>query len=122
MNNGLSGKLYYSSSEVSEMLELEPSVLRFWEGEFSQLRPKRNRAGNRMYREKDIKLIQEIKRLTRDEGHTIAGAKKKLQESSHKPVHELVEKNPTPSEPMTESELVLWMRSELLGIRAELDS
>lgn len=75
-------KLYYSSSEVSAMLELEPSVLRFWEDQFGQLRIKRNRAGKRMYREKDIELIRTIKRLTRDEGYTIAGAKKKLQESS----------------------------------------
>ena len=75
-------KLYYSSSEVSTMLELEPSVLRFWEDQFGQLRIKRNRAGKRMYREKDIELIRTIKRLTRDEGYTIAGAKKKLQESA----------------------------------------
>lgn len=75
-------KLYYSSSEVSAMLELEPSVLRFWEDQFSQLRIKRNRAGKRMYREKDIELIRTIKQLTRDEGYTIAGAKKKLQESA----------------------------------------
>ena len=75
-------KLYYSSSEVSTMLELEPSVLRFWEDQFGQLRIKRNRAGKRMYREKDIELIRTIKRLTRDEGYTIAGARKKLQESA----------------------------------------
>ncbi len=75
-------KLYYSSSEVSTMLELEPSVLRFWEDQFGQLRIKRNRAGKRMYREKDIELIRTIKQLTRDEGYTIAGAKKKLQESA----------------------------------------
>lgn len=75
-------KLYYSSSEVSAMLDLEPSVLRFWEDQFSQLRIKRNRAGKRMYREKDIELIRTIKQLTRDEGYTIAGAKKKLQESA----------------------------------------
>ena len=75
-------KLYYSSSEVSAMLELEPSVLRFWEDQFSQLRIKRNRAGKRMYREKDIELIRTIKQLTRDEGYTIAGARKKLQESA----------------------------------------
>ena len=73
-------KLYYSSSEVSTMLELEPSVLRFWEDQFGQLRIKRNRAGKRMYREKDIELIRTIKQLTRDEGYTIAGARKKLQE------------------------------------------
>ena len=75
-------KLYYSSSEVSAMLDLEPSVLRFWEDQFSQLRIKRNRAGKRMYREKDIELIRTIKQLTRDEGYTIAGARKKLQESA----------------------------------------
>lgn len=75
-------KLYYSSSEVSTMLDLEPSVLRFWEDQFGQLRIKRNRAGKRMYREKDIALIRTIKQLTRDEGYTIAGARKKLQESS----------------------------------------
>lgn len=75
-------KLYYSSSEVSTMLELEPSVLRFWEDQFGQLRIKRNRAGKRMYREKDIELIRTIKQLTRDEGYTIAGARKKLQESA----------------------------------------
>ncbi len=75
-------KLYYSSSEVSTMLELEPSVLRFWEDQFGQLRIKRNRAGKRMYREKDIELIRRIKQLTRDEGYTIAGARKKLQESA----------------------------------------
>ena len=73
-------KLYYSSSEVSTMLDLEPSVLRFWEDQFGQLRIKRNRAGKRMYREKDIELIRTIKQLTRDEGYTIAGARKKLQE------------------------------------------
>ena len=75
-------RLYYSSSEVSTMLDLEPSVLRFWEDQFGQLRIKRNRAGKRMYREKDIELIRTIKQLTRDEGYTIAGARKKLQESS----------------------------------------
>ncbi|MCY3771016.1 MAG: MerR family transcriptional regulator [Gemmatimonadetes bacterium] len=75
-------KLYYSSSEVSTMLDLEPSVLRFWEDQFGQLRIKRNRAGKRMYREKDIELIRAIKQLTRDEGYTIAGARKKLQESA----------------------------------------
>ena len=75
-------KLYYSSSEVSTMLDLEPSVLRFWEDQFGQLRIKRSRAGKRMYREKDIELIRTIKQLTRDEGYTIAGARKKLQESS----------------------------------------
>ena len=119
MNSRPPGKLYYSISEVSELTGLEPSVLRFWETEFGQLRPKKNRAGNRMYREKDIKFIQEIKRLTRDEGYTIAGAKKKIQES-HKPLEDIPE--PVVTDTVVDTDLIGWIRSELMGIRATLES
>lgn len=73
-------KMYYSISEVCRFTGLEPHVLRYWENEFPQLRPKKNRAGNRAYREKDIDLVCSIKRLLYDEKFTIPGAKKKLQE------------------------------------------
>jgi DNA-binding transcriptional MerR regulator len=76
MVNG--GKTYYSISEVCSQTGLEPYVLRYWESEFSQLRPKKNRAGNRAYREKDIDIIKNIKRLLYEEKFTIPGAKKKL--------------------------------------------
>ena len=56
-------KVYYSISEVCRMMGLEPHVLRYWESEFPQLRPKKNRAGNRAYRDKDIRLIEYIKYL-----------------------------------------------------------
>lgn len=68
-------KLYYSISEVSRMLGLEQYVLRYWETEFEQLRPQKNRAGNRIYTEKDIETIKLIKRLTRDDRYTIEGAR-----------------------------------------------
>jgi DNA-binding transcriptional MerR regulator len=74
-------KTYYSISEVCSQTELEPHVLRYWETEFSQLRPKKNRAGNRTYREKDIELIQYIKNLLYDQQFTIPGAKKKMAET-----------------------------------------
>jgi DNA-binding transcriptional MerR regulator len=74
-------KLYYSISEVCTELELEPHVLRYWETEFSQLRPKKNRAGNRAYREKDIEVLKYIKHLLYEEKFTIPGAKKKLGET-----------------------------------------
>lgn len=74
-------KTYYSISEVCGQIGLEPHVLRYWETEFSQLRPKKNRAGNRAYREKDIEMLGYIKRLLYDEQYTIPGAKKKLSES-----------------------------------------
>jgi DNA-binding transcriptional MerR regulator len=73
-------KTYYSIREVSEQTGLEPHVLRYWESEFPQLRPKKNRAGNRAYRGKDIELIHYIKRLLYEEQFTIPGAKKKLLE------------------------------------------
>ncbi len=71
-------KLYYSISEVSRITGLEQHVLRYWESQFPELNPAKNRAGNRIYTNKDISLIFEIKRLVREEGFTIEGAKKVL--------------------------------------------
>ena len=73
-------KMYYSISEICKMTSLEPHVLRYWESEFPQLRPKKNRAGNRAYREKDIVVIRYIKYLLYDERFTIPGARKKIAE------------------------------------------
>ncbi len=70
-------KTYYSISEVCEKTGLEPHVLRYWETEFPQLRPKKNRAGNRAYRDKDIDVVRYIKYLLYEELYTIPGAKKK---------------------------------------------
>lgn len=73
-------KLYYSIRDVAEMAGVEPHVLRFWEKEFSILRPKRGRSGNRSYRERDIRVVLAIKRLLYDEKYTIKGAVERLQE------------------------------------------
>ena len=72
-------KLYYSISEVSKITDLEQYVLRYWESEFEQLIPAKNRAGNRIYTNRDIKLILYIKKLLREERYTIEGAKQVLQ-------------------------------------------
>jgi len=71
-------KLYYSISEVSKLTDLEQYILRYWESEFEQLKPSKNRAGNRIYTNKDIKMILLIKNLLREEKYTIEGAKKIL--------------------------------------------
>ncbi|SRR5579883_742108 len=68
-------KLYYSISEVSRLTALEPYVLRYWETEFEELRPQKNRAGNRIYSNRDIKFILRIKELLREKRYTIEGAK-----------------------------------------------
>ena len=71
-------KLYYSISEVAKITDLEQYVLRYWESEFEQLKPAKNRAGNRIYTNREIKLILYIKKLLRDERYTIEGAKQVL--------------------------------------------
>jgi DNA-binding transcriptional MerR regulator len=68
-------KLYYSIGEVSDLTGLKPYVLRYWETEFSNLSPGKNRAGNRVYTEKDIDTILEIKRLLYQDKFTIQGAR-----------------------------------------------
>jgi DNA-binding transcriptional MerR regulator len=71
-------KLYRSISEVSDLVDVKPHVLRYWETQFSMLRPKKNRAGNRMYRPEEVKLLLRIKELLYDRRFTIAGARRRL--------------------------------------------
>jgi DNA-binding transcriptional MerR regulator len=71
-------KLYRSISEVSDLVAVRPHVLRYWETQFSMLRPKKNRAGNRMYRPDEVKLLLRIKELLYERRFTIAGARRRL--------------------------------------------
>jgi DNA-binding transcriptional MerR regulator len=71
-------KLYRSISEVSDMLRVKAHVLRYWETQFSMLRPKKNRAGNRMYRPEEVRMLLRIKELLYDRRYTIAGARRTL--------------------------------------------
>jgi len=80
LKSSLGEKLYYSISEVSRLTDLEQYVLRYWETEFSQLKPAKNSSGNRIYTNREIKLILLIKKLLIEEKYTIAGAKKILQD------------------------------------------
>ena len=75
-------KLYYSISEVSDITELKQYVLRYWETEFSQLKPSKNQAGNRIYRSHDIDMILDIKTLLYDRKFTIKGAQQHLKQPS----------------------------------------
>ncbi|BET57894.1 MerR family transcriptional regulator [Geobacter sulfurreducens] len=71
-------KQYYRIGEVSRITSLKPSVLRFWEAEFKELRPPKSRTGQRLYSRKDIELLLEIKQLLYGEKLTIDGARKRL--------------------------------------------
>lgn len=86
MNTRSIKKLYYSISEVSKITSLKQYVLRYWETEFPDLKPAKNRAGNRIYRLSDIKLVFLIKKLLYEDKYTIEGARQKLKElDSFKP-------------------------------------
>ena len=71
-------KLFFKIGEVCELIKVQPHVLRYWESEFPMLAPQKNRAGQRVYRRKDVEMVMRIRDLLYEEKFTIAGAKKKL--------------------------------------------
>lgn len=73
-------RLFFRIGDVAELAGVETYVLRFWEGEFPTLTPKKTSNGQRQYRRKDVETVLEIKRLLYSEGYTIAGARKVLQD------------------------------------------
>lgn len=75
-------KLYYKIGEVCEITGLRPSVLRFWEKEFKQLRPSKSGGGQRFYTDKHIELIRQLMKMLYEEKYTIDGAKRKLREGT----------------------------------------
>ncbi len=74
----MTAKLYYSISEVSKIADEEQHILRYWEKEFALLKPRKNRAGNRIYSAKDIKVVKAIKKLLRQDKLSLKGAKERL--------------------------------------------
>ncbi len=64
--------------EVCELLDIKPHVLRYWESQFPELSPPKNRAGNRLYRDRDLETIALIRRLVHDERYTLEGAKQRI--------------------------------------------
>jgi DNA-binding transcriptional MerR regulator len=73
-------KLYYSIGEVSKMLGVPVSTVRFWENEFEILKPRKNKKGNRLFTQQDVKNLKLIYHLVKEKGMTLAGARKQLSE------------------------------------------
>jgi DNA-binding transcriptional MerR regulator len=80
MTTSLPDKIYFKIGEVSEIVGVEPYVLRYWETEFDLLKPSKAPSRHRLYKKKDVELLLDIKRLLYTEGFTIEGARKKLKE------------------------------------------
>jgi DNA-binding transcriptional MerR regulator len=78
MSANIPRKALYKLGEVCQLTDTQPYVLRFWESEFPQLAPRKSRTGQRLYRQKDVDLVLQIKRLLYEDGFTIASARKKL--------------------------------------------
>jgi DNA-binding transcriptional MerR regulator len=77
--NGAGGETRYKIGDVCRIADVQPYVLRYWESEFPVLAPDKSIPGPRTYSARELKLIEQIKRLLYDEGYTIAGAKKRLE-------------------------------------------
>ncbi|MEZ5363967.1 MAG: MerR family transcriptional regulator [Bryobacterales bacterium] len=77
-------RLFFRIGDVSDVTGVEAYVLRYWETEFTALKPRKGRNGQRQYRRKDVELVLEIKRLLYDQKFTIAGARKALRDKTNK--------------------------------------
>jgi len=113
-------KLYYSISEVCKLTGLKSYVLRYWETEFRELKPPKNRAGNRTYRKKDIDIIIKIKELLYDKKFTIEGARNQLaitpQISDSSDDDSAVEKSKSKISSTKEASVLLEVRDQLKSI------
>ena len=100
-------KLYFKIGEVARLLGVKPYVLRYWESEFSVLRPGKTRSRHRLYRRKDVETLLEIRRLLYAERYTIAGAKRRLRNSS---------RTAGAASTSTDAEKLAQLRTELLDL------
>ena len=78
----LPDKQYFKIGEVARITGVKPHVLRYWESEFSAIRPQKSKTNQRLYRRRDVELLITIKQLLYQEGYTIAGAARRLRELS----------------------------------------
>ena len=74
-------KIFYSVGEVADMMDVNPSHIRYWENQFEALKPQKNKKGNRMFTKEDIELVRLIYHLVKERGMTINGARQKLKEN-----------------------------------------
>lgn len=117
-------QVFYKLSELSEMLGVENSVLRYWEKEFTQIKPMKVGPRKRLYRRKDYEIFQEIKRLLYEERFTVAGAQKRLRFDSRQgrlfEDDDQIGVNPLPEDPDTVVEQLRFARAMLDETRRAL--
>jgi len=118
-------KLYYRIGEVSDIVGVQPHVLRYWETEFRSIRPQKSSKGQRVYSRRDVEKLLRVKDLLKNQGFTIAGARKRLSEPAAPAPAELAAPEPVEAAraaaeiPETETGSKT-MRKALLGLRHDL--
>jgi len=105
-------KRYFTIGEVSELCGVKPYVLRYWEQEFTQLRPMKRRGNRRYYQHHEVLLVRRIRELLYDEGFTISGARNRLAEAAAKLP------SPEPAEVAVEHEEALEAAAAIAGTQA----
>ncbi len=106
-------KLFFRIGEVADLTGVPPYVLRYWESEFKLLRPRKNHAGQRVYRKQDIELVLRIKRLLYEDRLTLEGAKKRLLQEARTRTQQLELPGPDPHT----LEVLRSIRAQLEGMR-----
>ena len=114
-------KQYFSITEVAEKMGLNASQLRYWEKEFTALKPKTNARGKRFYNQSDIEIIGQINWLVKDQGYTISGARKAMRKRSEVAGQMAIAAESNAAEaPMEFNREMLLKR--LKSVRSELES
>ncbi len=88
MSSNKTERLYYSIGEVAELFDVNTSLIRYWEKEFSILKPRKNKKGNRFFTNQDVDNLHIIYHLVKERGLTLAGAKMKLKENKDDTMHD----------------------------------
>ena len=115
-------KLYYRIGEVSDIVGVQPHVLRYWETEFRSIRPQKSSKGQRVYSRRDVEKLLRVKDLLKNQGFTIAGARKRLSEpAAPAPLQSAAAPEPAETVQTAEAETgAKAMRRALLALRQDL--
>ena len=120
----LPDKLFFKIGEVAQIIGVKAHVLRYWEAEFSALRPMKTRGAHRVYRRRDVELAMLVKGMLQDDGLTIAGAKRKLREHARERPDSASTEPQLATTPIAaakvEAAQMVGVRADMLAIRREL--
>lgn len=116
----LPDKLFYKIGEVGRLTGVEPYVLRYWETEFHFLRPRKNKAGQRVYVKKDLELIMQVKKMLYQERYTIEGVRKRFGEGMLKETEPEVVPNKRMRSSQNPAEVIGFVKKRLREILEQL--